>query len=87
MQTVSRVGQCDLLEVSGRGGMREVWRTHDTRLQREVALKTLAARFVSDAAAIARLAREAPLLATLNHPNIAAIHGLEEQDGLCWLAL
>ncbi|MEO6081153.1 MAG: protein kinase [Steroidobacteraceae bacterium] len=67
--------------------MGEVWRAHDTRLERDVALKTLPDQFAADAASIARLAREARLLATLNHPNIAAILGFEEQDGRCWLVL
>lgn len=67
--------------------MGEVWRARDTRLERNVALKTLPARFAANADSLARLAREARLLATLNHPNIAAILGLEERDGLCWLVL
>ncbi|MEP7313472.1 MAG: protein kinase [Pseudomonadota bacterium] len=82
-----RVGPFALLEVIGRGGMGEVWRAHDTRLDRDVALKTLPDRVASDAAAIARLEREARLLAALNHPNISAILGLEEHDGRRWLVL
>jgi TolB-like protein len=87
MQAGVRVGQFELLEVIGRGGMGEVWRAHDTRLERDVALKTLPPRFAADANLSARLAREARLMATLNHPNIAAILGLEEQDGQRWLVL
>jgi TolB-like protein len=87
MQAGSRIGPFELLEVIGRGGMGEVWRAYDTRLERDVALKTLPDHLAADAASIARLEREARLLATLNHPNIAAILGLEKQDGLCWLVL
>ncbi len=87
MQPGSHVGQFELLEVIGRGGMGEVWRAYDPRLERDVALKTLPAGFVADAGSIARLTREAKLLAALNHPNIAAILGIEEQHGSCWLVL
>jgi serine/threonine protein kinase/Tol biopolymer transport system component len=62
----------------GRGGMGEVYRARDTRLQRDVALKILPARFATDPERLARLEREAHLLASLNHPHIAAIHGFED---------
>ncbi len=87
MEAGSRITHYELLDILGRGGMGEVWRARDTRLDREVALKTLPPRLAADPDRVARLAREARLLATLNHPNIAAIHGLEEQDGRHWLVL
>ncbi len=87
MEVGTRISHFELQTVIGRGGMGEVWRAHDTRLGRDVALKTLPAEFAADAGRVARLAREAQLLATLNHPGIAAIHGLEEQAGRHWLVL
>jgi len=62
--------------------MGEVYRARDTRLERDVAIKVLPAAFVEDHDRLARFEREAKLLAQLNHPNIAAIHGLEESDGV-----
>jgi eukaryotic-like serine/threonine-protein kinase len=62
--------------------MGEVYRTRDTKLNREVALKVLPAAFASDPERMARFQREAEVLALLNHPNIAAIYGLEELDGV-----
>ncbi len=64
----------------GAGGMGEVYRATDTKLGREVALKVLPAAFASDAERMARFEREAQVLASLNHPNIATIHGLEEEQ-------
>src|SRR5215470_14425958 len=64
----------------GAGGMGEVYRATDSKLGRDVALKVLPEAFVHDATRMARFEREAKLLAALNHPNIAAIHGLEESD-------
>src|SRR2546427_10252938 len=66
-----------VLSLIGRGGMGEVYRARDTQLQREVALKLMPDVFASDAERIARFQREAQVLATLNHPNIAHIYGLE----------
>src|SRR5579871_3468635 len=63
----------------GEGGMGEVWRATDTKLGREVAIKVLADAFAKDAERMARFAREAQVLASLNHPNIAAIYGVEER--------
>ena len=65
----------------GEGGMGEVYRATDERLNRDVAIKLLPESFSSDAARLARFRREAQLLASLNHPNIGQIYGLEEQDG------
>jgi serine/threonine-protein kinase len=63
--------------------MGEVYRGHDTRLKRDVAIKVLPSEFAADPERLARFRREAELLATLNHPNIAIVHGLEETaDGI-----
>ena len=61
--------------------MGEVYRAHDTRLGRDVALKLLPRGFTADADRLARFTREARLLASLNHPNIGTIHGFEEAEG------
>jgi serine/threonine protein kinase len=71
----------------GKGGMGEVYRAKDQKLGRDVAIKVLPAEFALDADRAARFQREAKLLASLNHPNIAAIHGLEESDGTHFLVL
>jgi serine/threonine protein kinase len=63
----------------GEGGMGEVWRATDTKLEREVAIKLLPETFAGDPDRLARFTREAQVLASLNHPNIAAIHGVEER--------
>ena len=67
--------------------MGEVWRARDSKLGREVAIKTLPEEFANDAERLARFEREAKLLASLNHPNIAAIYGLEEDNGTRFLVL
>jgi len=71
----------------GAGGMGEVYRATDTKLNREVALKVLPEAFAQVAERMARFKREAHLLASLNHPNIAAIYGLEESEGVIALVL
>ena len=63
----------------GEGGMGEVWRATDSKLDRDVAIKILPAAFAADAGRMARFEREAKILASLNHPYIAAIYGVEEQ--------
>jgi serine/threonine-protein kinase len=82
-----RVGAYEVIAFIGAGGMGEVYRARDTRLRREVALKVLPELFALDSDRLARFQREAQILASLNHPNIAAIHGLEESDGTRALAL
>jgi eukaryotic-like serine/threonine-protein kinase len=71
----------------GAGGMGEVYRARDTKLGRDVAIKMLPSHFTSDPERRARFEREARVLATLNHPHIGAIHGLEESDGITALVL
>jgi Tol biopolymer transport system component len=78
LSTGSRLGAYEILAKLGEGGMGEVYRARDTRLKRDVAIKVLPEGFVSDPDRRARFEREAELLATLNHPNIAAIYGFEE---------
>jgi TolB-like protein/Tfp pilus assembly protein PilF len=74
----TRFGPYEILGPLGRGGMGEVYRARDSRLARDVAIKALPAAFVHDPERLARFRREAQILAGLNHPNIAAIYGLEE---------
>jgi hypothetical protein len=78
----ARFGPYAIRERLGVGGMGEVWRASDERLLRDVALKVLPEAFAADPERLARFAREAQLLAQLNHPNIAAIFGLEEVDSV-----
>jgi serine/threonine-protein kinase len=78
LATGSRVGPYEVLAPLGAGGMGEVFRARDTRLGREVALKALPALLSNDPDRLARFEREARLLAALNHPNIAAIYGVED---------
>jgi eukaryotic-like serine/threonine-protein kinase len=76
-----------IVEKIGKGGMGEVFRAKDQKLGRDVAIKVLPEEFAKDADRVARFQREAKLLASLNHPNIAAIHGLEESGGTNFLVL
>jgi len=78
LQPGTRLGPYEITGTLGAGGMGEVYRAHDTRLKREVALKILPESFAADPERLARFQREAEVLASLNHPNIAAIYGLEE---------
>jgi eukaryotic-like serine/threonine-protein kinase len=77
----TRIGCYEIIDRIGAGGMGEVYRASDTRLKREIAIKVLPEAVASDAERLAGFQREAELLASLNHPNIAAIHGLEETNG------
>ena len=83
----SRLGPFEVLSRLGAGGMGEVWRARDTRLQRDVAIKVLPEAFAQDADRLLRFTREAHVLASLNHPNIAAIYSFEEIDGFRFLVL
>jgi Tol biopolymer transport system component len=83
----SRVGPYEVTGVLGAGGMGEVYRARDAKLNRDVALKVLPAAFATDAERLARFRREAQVLAALNHPNIGAIYGFEESDRLSALVL
>ena len=74
----ANIGAFQILSPLGAGGMGDVYRARDTRLNREVALKVLPQTFAEDPHRMARFQREAQLLASLNHPKIAAIYGLEE---------
>ncbi len=77
----------EITEKLGAGGMGEVYRARDTKLERDVALKILPEGFTHDAERLARFEREAQVLASLNHPHIAAIHGLEEFESMRFLVL
>jgi serine/threonine protein kinase len=77
----ARLGPYQIVSALGVGGMGEVYRVRDAKLNRNVALKVLPESFLHDADRLARFQREAHVLASLNHPNIAAIYGLEDSDG------
>jgi serine/threonine protein kinase len=83
----TRLGHYEVGASIGRGGMGEVYRARDTKLGRDVALKILAPGVATHLTQPARLEQEARVLASLNHPNIAAIHGFEEGDGVRALVL
>jgi serine/threonine protein kinase len=78
----TKLGPYEVQSPLGAGGMGEVYRARDSRLNRDVAIKVLPAVFANDSERMARFQREAQLLASLNHPNIASIYGLEEKDGV-----
>ena len=82
-----RLGPYEILSPLGAGGMGEVYRARDTKLGRDVAIKVLPEAFVSDPERVARFQREAKTLASLNHPNIGGIHGLEESGGVTALVM
>jgi eukaryotic-like serine/threonine-protein kinase len=81
------LGVFEVTGLLGIGGMGEVYRARDVALRRDVALKTLSAPFTDDPARVARLKREAQILASLDHPNIAGIHGLDESQGVTLLVM
>src|SRR6266849_1682314 len=83
----TRLGSYEILSALGAGGMGEVYRARDTRLDRDVAIKILPEAFAADAERVARFQREAKVLASLNHPHIAAIYGLEDAEGVKALAM
>ena len=77
----TRLGVYEVSAKIGEGGMGEVYQARDTKLDRDVALKVLPEAFTSDPDRLARFEREAKVLASLNHPNIGSIYGLEEAEG------
>jgi serine/threonine protein kinase/Tol biopolymer transport system component len=87
LKSQQRVGPYEVTGVLGKGGMGEVYRARDSRLQRDVALKVLPAVFAHDPERMARFQREAQLLASLNHTNIGSLYGLEESDTVRALVL
>jgi tRNA A-37 threonylcarbamoyl transferase component Bud32 len=87
LESGSRLGSYEVLALIGRGGMGEVYRARDLKLNRDVAIKVLPEHLARDAQRLARLHREAQTLAALNHPHIAHIHGLEDSSGTPALVL
>ena len=83
----TQLAEYEIVAAIGAGGMGEVYRARDTKLQRDVAIKVLPDLFARDAERLARFEREAKLLAALNHPGIATIHGFEEFDGTHFLVM
>ena len=83
----ARLGPYEIVGALGKGGMGEVYQARDTRLDRTVAIKALPQAFAADPGRLARFEREAKLLASLNHPNIAGIHGILDSDGVPHLVL
>ena len=80
LEVGSRLGHHDVTALIGEGGMGQVYQATDTKLNRQVALKILPEAFATDPDCLARFEREATVLASLNHPNIGHIYGLEEDD-------
>jgi serine/threonine protein kinase len=83
----TRLGSYEVVAPIGAGGMGEVYRAHDTKLGRDVAIKVLPANFVNDPEHLSRFQREARMLAALNHTNIATIYGLEQTGGVTCLVM
>jgi Tol biopolymer transport system component len=83
----TRIGPYEITGAIGAGGMGEVYRAHDTKLNRDAAIKVLPTAFAKEESGVARLRREAQVLASLNHPHVASIYGLEETGGALALAL
>src|SRR3990172_12230347 len=83
----TKLGTYEITALIGAGGMGEVYQAHDTKLGRNVAIKVLPEQFARDPQRLARFQREAKLLAALNHPNIAAIYGLEQSGSTHYLVM
>jgi len=83
----TKLGTYEVLALIGAGGMGEVYQAHDTKLDRDVAIKVLPEQFARDSERLARFQREAKMLAALNHPNIAAIYGLEQSGSTHYLVM
>jgi len=87
LEVGTRLGHFEILALLGKGGMGEVYRARDSKLDREVAIKVLPDAVAEDSQRLSRFQREATLLAALNHPHIASIYGVEEADGRPFLVL
>src|SRR5437899_12876846 len=87
LSTGTRLGSYQTVALIGAGGMGEVYQAHDTKLGRDVAIKVLPEAFAHDPERLSRFQREAKMLASLNHPNIATIHGLEQTIGTSYLVM
>ena len=83
----TKLGSYEVIAQIGAGGMGEVYQAHDTKLGRDVAIKVLPEAFAHDPERLSRFQREAKMLAALNHPNIATIHGLEQSGGTSYLVM
>src|ERR1022692_1456472 len=83
----TKLGSYEITGAIGAGGMGEVYQAHDTKLGRDVAIKVLPEAFAHDPERLSRFQREAKILASLNHPNIATIHGLEQSNGTSYLVM
>src|SRR6202521_1787417 len=83
----THLGSYEVLAPIGSGGMGEVYQAHDTKLGRDVAIKVLPEAFAHDPERLVRFQREAKMLASLNHPNIATIHGLEQSGSTSYLVM
>jgi Tol biopolymer transport system component len=83
----TQLGTYEIVAQIGAGGMGEVYQAHDTKLGRDVAIKVLPEAFAHDPERLSRFQREAKMLASLNHPNIATIHGLEQSNGTSYLVM
>jgi hypothetical protein len=82
----AKLGNFEIVELLGRGGMGEVWRARDARLKRDVAIKVLPVALARDPDRIARFEREARAASALNHPNIVAVHDIGCDNGIYWIA-
>ncbi len=87
MKIGTTLGAYHVIDKLGEGGMGDVYRAHDSRLGRDIALKVLPADVASDAERLARFRREARAVAALNHPNIVTIHSIEEEDGMQFITM
>src|SRR3954470_23977516 len=82
LKSGDKLGPYEVVSLLGKGGMGEVYRARDSKLNRDVAIKVLPPALALDADHLARFTREAQTLAALNHPNIATIYGIEESSGV-----
>ena len=83
----TRLGSYEIVALLGAGGMGEVYRAHDTKLGRAVAIKVILDQFAADEERVGRFGREAKMLASLNHPRIASLFGMEHVDGQHFLVM